>query len=68
MEHFLEDGLCYITAVTADKQLVLPAYGLGRVLQVPLQVTLSIRELACSNSVVFPMRCGEGSKPVTVLI
>lgn len=31
-------------------------------------VTLRIRELACSNSVEFPMRCGEGGKPVTVLI
>lgn len=32
MEHFLEDELCRVTAVTADEQLVLHAYGLGRTL------------------------------------
>lgn len=31
-------------------------------------VTLKIRELACSSSMEFPMRCGEGGKPVTMLI
>lgn len=37
MEPLLEDGLCCATAVMADEHLVLPAYGLGRTLQAPLQ-------------------------------
>lgn len=37
MEPFLEDGLCCVTAVGVDEQLILPAYGLGRMLQAPLQ-------------------------------
>lgn len=60
--------MLYYWCYGGDEQLVLPAYSLGRMLQAPFQVTLSIRELACSNSEAFPMRCGEGRKPVTVLI
>lgn len=62
MEHFLEDGLFCAAAGPSCKWP-----GQNTPSSTPT-VTLSIRELACSNSVAFPMRCGEGSKPVTVLI